>query len=122
MNILIAEDQIDILLLTTLVLETAGHRVEGVFDGDSVLIKLNEQGFDLVILDLQLPDCSGDQVLQKIKTKPSWDGLPVVAFTARLIDTEKRMLLSQGFSAVLAKPFQTEDLLNIVKMYEKVAD
>lgn len=69
--------------LATLALKYAGYEVKEAVDGQDALTTLGrEDGFDLVILDLAMPEMNGVTVLQKIRQEPKYDKMRVIVMTA----------------------------------------
>ena len=86
-------------------LRRSGHRVETVADGRTALARLGESPFDLVLLDLMMPDMNGFEVLTRIKADPRTRHVPVIMISALdEIDSTVRCI-EAGAEDYLAKPF-----------------
>jgi len=92
------------------VLESAGYTVIEASDGLSVLELLNQHIPDLIILDWIMPDMSGIQVMQRIRSDPFLQSIPILLLTVRDTRFDKVEALSLGADAYLAKPFFPEEL------------
>ena len=108
-KIMVVDDEPDILLTLSRMLEISGYSVIKASSGDDCLKKLNETKPDLVLLDIMMPEMSGWDVAAKIKEKPEWNNIPIIFLTA------KGDVMSVGMGSLAAedyivKPFDIEDL------------
>jgi CheY-like chemotaxis protein len=111
MRILLADDQQDVCLLTQRQLERRGHTVLAVCNGQDALRALQQQTFDAVVLDEEMPGMTGTEVVHKIRDDENQRGhMVVVALTGYSSEPDKERLLKAGFDAVLGKPFRMEVL------------
>jgi DNA-binding response OmpR family regulator len=109
MRILIVEDEPGIVRFLQQGLEAHGHQLISTDNGrDGVLLALHEE-FDLVLLDIALPDLDGHGVLAGIRARRP--GLPVLMLTARDDLENKVSALTAGADDYLTKPFAFEELL-----------
>lgn len=70
---------------------------------------------DLVLLDLHLPDLSGEQVLRRLKGEPATADIPVIALTADATDSTRSRVLAGGAAAYVTKPINIRNLLDLVR-------
>jgi len=68
----------------------------------------------LILLDLHLPDITGDQVLQELRANPATAPIPVVVVSADATHGQQQRLLTAGASAYLTKPYEVQELLRII--------
>lgn len=106
-RILIAEDNKAISNLIKTHLSFAGYETSQVYDGKFALELLEEEPFDLLILDLMLPKVSGVDILTKIKDYP----MPIIVVTALDDLSSKVQCLQVGADDYITKPFDSMDLL-----------
>lgn len=112
MDVLIIDDEQSVRDSTRLALEIDDHYVEGIDNGKTGLLRLKEDPFDLVILDLNLGDESGLDILGEINKK--FPRIPVVMFTAEAsIDTAVKAI-QLGAMDYLEKPFTPEQLRSVI--------
>jgi DNA-binding response OmpR family regulator len=111
-RVLIVEDEPDLLELWTEELNQSGNPAVGLSDGLQVDEMLQQQSFDIVLLDAGLPGRSGLQVLQDIRRNDT--RLPVVIITASVSPQVTRALVEAGASDIIFKPLPLEELLDIV--------
>ena len=93
--------------LVEIFLARLGWQTVVVDSGAQALAKLRERSFDLVILDLRMPQMSGEQVCRAIRDDLGLTSLPVVAYTAHSMPEERGRMLASGFSGLLIKPIGT---------------
>lgn len=104
LDIVLAEDDPDLAKLNQLVLETAGHHVEVATDGAEALEAVRRTEPDLLILDMQMPESDGIQVLEELRSEPATADQPVVVMSNKdLTDGEERRLIRLGVIDFLAK-------------------
>src|SRR5499433_1760231 len=105
-GILIVDDNEDNRYTLQLMLESDGHeRITCATGGNEALALLEKEKFNLVLLDLMMPDLNGDEVLKIIKANPDTRDIPVVMISADT-DTEKvSKCIELGADDYLAKPF-----------------
>jgi signal transduction histidine kinase/CheY-like chemotaxis protein len=92
-------------------------------NGTEALEKMRQQRYDLVLMDLVMPDLSGIEVVQRIRQEapPPLCDVPVVALTANLAQEVVQACLSVGFKEVLPKPFDREVLLQAILHHARPA-
>jgi CheY-like chemotaxis protein len=71
--------------------------------------------YDGLLVDLRLPDGDGTEVVQELRQRTPYWGVPMVAVTAHSLPEESGPFLNAGFDAYLAKPFEAEDLCTLVR-------
>ncbi|MFI5184741.1 MAG: PleD family two-component system response regulator [Vicinamibacteria bacterium] len=113
-RILVVDDDENILNLEKTILEQKGFDVTGAAGGVEALKLLAEQVFDLVLLDVMMPEVDGFTVCRKIKEDPRLKDIPVIFLTAR----GGGEALAEGFESgavmYINKPFTANKLLTIV--------
>ena len=111
LELLVVEDTPDSLQFLKELLETAGHRVTTAVTGREAVELCGSRRFDVVLLDLILPDLDGLSVAQAIRGS----GTPVVAMSAYLDRWTEDDFRAAGFRSRLRKPFKSTDLLAALK-------
>ena len=99
--------------LVEIFLARLGWQAVVVDSGAQALAQLRDQSFDLVILDLRMPQMSGEQVCRAIRDDLGLSRLPVVAYTAHSMPEERGRMLASGFSGLLIKPISLADVKNL---------
>jgi len=109
LRILIVDDHPTSRRVPATLLRQQGWDVDIAADGESALDKLAVAHFDVVLLDLSMPDMSGFEVCRHIRADPLLKHLRIYAYTA--MSTVDGKLQSAGFDGVLEKPFSAERLI-----------
>lgn len=104
-RILVVEDEIHINELIKRNLSLGGHQCESCYTGKDALTCLYKKEFDLIILDVMLPELSGFELIEKL------DGIPVIFVTAKGELTDKLRGLSLGAEDYIVKPFEMLELI-----------
>ncbi len=108
-HVLVVDDDPHIRELCQLYLQHAGFLVEEAGDGRQAMEQVDVKPFDLVVLDLMLPEVDGFDVLEHIRERDAW--LPVIMLTA-MGDEEDRILgLDMGADDYMIKPFSPKELV-----------
>lgn len=111
-KILVAEDDPDIAELVAIYLSGEGYAVRTVADGSDGLAALEEESFDLAVLDIMLPGLDGYGLTRKIREKSD---LPILILSAKSEDNHKILGLNLGADDYMAKPFNPLELTARVK-------
>lgn len=111
-RILVVEDEPHMLDLIRITLEGAGFIVSGAMTGEEGLGRLREEIPDLVVLDLNLPDVSGFEVLREIRQTV---GVPVIMVTVQASDDDRILGLELGADDYMGKPFNHRELVSRIK-------
>jgi CheY-like chemotaxis protein len=109
-NILLIEDDPQMADLLTRLLAADRIQIIPATTGAQAISKASTQPFDLVLLDLGLPDISGFQVLKELKQSPDTEALPVIVVTARNATEDKLEGFKLGAVDYLTKPFDSAEL------------
>ena len=112
LNILIVEDDEDTAEVVCTLLEDAGFKATSVDRGEMALDKITAQNPDLVLLDLNLPDISGIEVLKHVR---SHSFLPMIVLSGFGQDRDRVVALEAGADDYMAKPFSPEELVARVR-------
>jgi two-component system alkaline phosphatase synthesis response regulator PhoP len=117
-TILLVEDEENLQEALKLNLEMEGYEVSAAFDGPAALKALQNEYFDLVILDVMLPEIDGITVLETLRLQHT--ALPVLILSAKSSSADKVLGLKKGADDYLTKPFNLEELLlRVHKLIEK---
>ena len=113
-RILIIEDEEKIARVLTLELNYEGYETEAAYDGKTGLELAESKKWDLILLDVMLPELNGIEVLRRFRKK---DGTtPVILLTARDAVPDKVNGLDQGANDYVTKPFEIEELLARIRV------
>lgn len=112
-RVLIVEDAADIADLVQLHLRDIHCEADIAVDGAGALERFASQGYDMVILDLMLPDMDGLEVCRQLRTNA--DYIPILMLTAKSTEMDRVLGLEMGADDYLIKPFAIAELLARVK-------
>ena len=115
-NILVVEDDRQIRKLMSTTLSANGYNVECVSDGGQAILALTTNKFDIVLLDLGLPDMDGVTVIKKIR---EWSSIPIIVISARGEDSDKISALDNGADDYLTKPFSIDELMARIRVAQR---
>ena len=115
-SILLIDD--DVRLASMIAAYLRDHQLDVIHaaDGASGLKELERRGFDLVLLDLMLPDTDGLDLFRALNTRPSAQGVPIIMLTARDDPMDKVVGLEIGAEDYIAKPFEPRELLARIRV------
>jgi two-component system chemotaxis sensor kinase CheA len=102
-SVLVVDDTAVVRKLERSILEQAGYRVRTAGDGHQALAALADAPADLVVTDVDMPNCDGLQLTRSIRAEPSLAGLPVLVVTSKSTDADRRRALEAGADAYLRK-------------------
>src|SRR4029453_16202803 len=113
LHILLAEDNPVNQKLTVRLLEKWGHTVMAVDNGQEALEALLHQRFDLVLMDVQMPEMDGFEATAAIREHEQASGahVPIVAMTAHAMAGDRERCLEHGMDGYVSKPLRPEELL-----------
>jgi PAS domain S-box-containing protein len=119
LRILLAEDNLVNQRLMTRLLEKKGHRVVIAADGREALAALEKDSYDLVLMDIQMPEMNGMEATARIREKEKLTGghQPIVALTAHAMKGDQELCLAGGMDGYLAKPIRAQELDQILDQY-----
>jgi two-component system sensor histidine kinase/response regulator len=121
LRVLVAEDNRVNQLLATRLLEKRGHRVVMTANGREALEALAKNSYDLVLMDVQMPEMDGIQATTALreKEKERGDGIhqPVFALTAHVLKGDQERCLAAGMDGYIAKPIRPQQLDELLEKY-----
>jgi CheY-like chemotaxis protein len=104
------------------ILTAFGHRAVKALSGTDALEQMTRQGFDVVLMDIHMPEMSGLEVLKRIRDlKGPERDTPVIALTADILSREPAEYLALGFSGFVPKPVMVQGLIAAVTRAAGVA-
>lgn len=114
LRVLVVDDDTIGLKLIRLVLESLGAEVETYLGGKEFKNTFREKHYDLALLDIQMPEVSGWQVLKILKNIPQYESLKVIAMTANVFADEQNQIVKAGFDNLILKPFDEAKLAEVI--------
>lgn len=108
LNILVVEDDADINNLLAEMLRRGGFHAAQAYSGTEAKLLLKSRQYGLVLTDLMLPGCTGEELIETIRAK---SGVPVIVLSAKETPEDKINALRLGADDYITKPFHSEELL-----------
>jgi PAS domain S-box-containing protein len=124
-QVLLVEDNPVNQMLVLCLLEKQGHRIVTAQNGKEALAALQKQHFDLVLMDVQMPEMDGFEATKAIRVMEAQSGrhIPIVAMTAHAMKGDKERCLETGMDGYIAKPIQSEELTRVLDyIFPRAAD
>jgi signal transduction histidine kinase/AmiR/NasT family two-component response regulator len=122
-RVLVVEDQPYNQAFISEVLELEGYKVELIYDGGTMMhtiyspLVTSQSLPDLILMDIQLPQVDGFQIIRQLKAHDLWKQVPVVAVTAIAMSGDRDRCLAAGADAYLSKPLKVDELIACVHLY-----
>ena len=118
-KILIVDDNKLNIKVTSKALQDFNFEIEECYDGLECLEKVKEKEYDLILMDIMMPNMSGESALAKLKENPEFK-TPVIALTADAVAGSKEKYIKEGFVDYISKPFNKEQIKEkIEKTFEQ---
>ena len=116
LHILLAEDSLVNQKLAVALLEGQGHTVTVVNNGKEAVAATAAQKFDLVLMDVQMPEMDGLEATEQIRAREQQTGthLPIIAMTAHALKGDRERCLAAGMDDYVAKPIRAEELFQAI--------
>jgi len=114
--ILLAEDNVINQKLAVRLLEKRGHKVTVAGDGDEVVEKWAQGGFDLILMDVQMPGLSGYEATRLIRNREQegTEHIPIIAMTAHAMKGDREKCIAAGMDEYLSKPLKADVMFEII--------
>jgi CheY-like chemotaxis protein len=113
-RILVVDDDEMVLMALEELLKPEGYDVHAFASGTEALKKLDENGFDLLMLDVIMPEMDGFELCRRIRQKEKYKEVPIVFLTAKSRDEDRAKGLEAGANLFLSKPISPDKLIEIV--------
>jgi CheY-like chemotaxis protein len=121
LRILLAEDNRVNRVVSLRLLENLGHQVTWVENGRDAVERSKSEEFDLVLMDLQMPEMDGLAATEAIREweKPLQRHLPIVAMTAHAMKGDEQRCLASGMDGYVTKPIQRSELYRTLSLFRR---
>jgi CheY-like chemotaxis protein len=115
-RLILAEDNIINQKVAVHILENYGHKVTVANNGQEVLSSLKKEHFDLILMDVQMPEMDGFEATASIREKEKRTGfyIPIIAMTAHAMKGDRERCLDSGMDDYIAKPLKAEHLTKTI--------
>jgi CheY-like chemotaxis protein len=115
LRVLLAEDNPVNQEVASAMLRKRGHEVDIVDNGVDAVASAGRKGYDIILMDLQMPGMDGLRATAEIRKQPRERPVPIIAVTANAMSGERERCLAAGMDDYLAKPFKPTDLFAVVE-------
>ncbi len=117
LRVLVAEDNAVNQKLAIKILEKRGHLVSVVSNGQEAIDALREEYFDLILMDVQMPDLDGFEATGLIRRREKEKGghIPIVAMTAHAMKGDREQCLAAGMDDYVSKPIKVNELFTVIE-------
>ncbi|WP_339925871.1 ATP-binding protein [uncultured Cyclobacterium sp.] len=119
LKVLLVDDDEMGLKFATLLLNSLGAEVVSYTGGVEFMNDFVEEDFDLIFLDIQMPEVDGYQVFNEIRKKEKYQEVPILAMTANVFTKDRESMIKEGFDGLLLKPFNEKDLVKKIMDFVK---
>lgn len=116
-NVLLVEDDVRNIFALSSVLEPLGVRLQIARNGREALDTLVNHDFDLVLMDIMMPEMDGLTAMREIRRNPQWQDLPIIALTAKAMPDDREHCLEAGANDYIAKPVDVEKLVSLCRVW-----
>jgi CheY-like chemotaxis protein/nitrogen-specific signal transduction histidine kinase len=117
LRVLLAEDNLVNQKVVTAVLRKRGYVVDVACNGKEAIQNLETRAYDLVLMDVQMPELDGIEAARAIRRNDRWRKLPIVAMTAHAMNGDRERCLEAGMNDYLSKPVSPSHLIETVENY-----
>jgi len=116
LRILLAEDNIVNQKVASRILEKRGHSVLAVVNGKEALAAIQRESFDVVLMDIQMPEMDGFEATARIRAGAAAGArqLPILALTAHAMSGDRERCLAAGMNGYVSKPLQPAELMQAI--------
>jgi PAS domain S-box-containing protein len=123
LRILVADDNAVNRRVAVAMLEKQGHTVAAARDGRESVALATHEPFDLVLMDVQMPEMDGFMATRTIREREQETGahLPIIALTAHAMKGDREKCLAMGMDGYLPKPFSAAELLRVIRIMDASA-
>ncbi|WP_449539237.1 response regulator [Ferdinandcohnia sp. Marseille-Q9671] len=117
-KILLVDDDVRNVYALSSILELYGMEVHFAENGlEALELVKSESNFDLVLMDIMMPEMDGYECIQKIRKLPQFETLPIIALTAKAMKGDREKCLEVGASDYIGKPVEPDKLISLIKVW-----
>jgi CheY-like chemotaxis protein len=117
-RVLIADDDMRNVFALAAVLERQGMDVHFAENGNEAVAALEaDPAFDLVLMDIMMPELDGYGAMQRIRQNPQFQKLPIISLTAKAMKGDRERSIASGASDYITKPVDTDQLLSLMRVW-----
>jgi CheY-like chemotaxis protein len=116
-KVLLVDDDVRNIYAITSVLESNGMNVMPAYNGREALDKLNSATYDIVLMDIMMPEMDGYTAMREIRRIDNLVSLPIIALTAKAMVGDREKCLQSGASDYISKPVNTDQLISLISVW-----
>lgn len=116
-NVLVVEDHFINQELMKEMLQRLNCSVHTVENGKQALNTLDDHSYDVIFMDLQMPEMDGFDATREIRKREKEKKIPIIALTANAMQGEKAKCIEAGMNDYLSKPFEIQDIEKLINKY-----
>ena len=120
-SILYIEDNPINRILIMRVLNAEGYSVSFAENGNEALANLEQNEYDLILMDINLPDIDGYELTSILRQNPKFQGTPIIALTANVMKGDRERSLESGCDGYIQKPIDVDALPRQIEVFLKEA-
>ena len=91
-------------------------------NGEEAIAIINNQCFDIILMDIQMPIMNGYEAATEIRKIPKYQNVPIIALTAGILNGEREKCLEYGMNDYLSKPILAKDLQEMIQKWVLIKD
>jgi CheY-like chemotaxis protein len=118
-RILVVEDNSVAQRVVTHILSRGSYEFQCASSGAEAIGAALNEFYDLILMDLQMPGMDGIETTAAVRRLPGYEKIPIIALTANTTDEYRRVCLQQGMQGFIAKPVQSQELLEAIAQFLK---
>ncbi|SHM00319.1 Signal transduction histidine kinase [Chitinophaga jiangningensis] len=117
-TVLIADDDVRNIFSLTKSLEAYGMKIVSAIDGKEALRQLEDNPqVDLILMDMMMPEMDGYESTRRIREKPGYKNLPIIAVTAKAMTGDREKCINAGASDYITKPVDVDQLISLLRVW-----
>jgi CheY-like chemotaxis protein/putative methionine-R-sulfoxide reductase with GAF domain len=116
-QLLLAEDDARNIFALSRVFEPLGAKLEIARNGREAIECLQRMEIDLVLMDVMMPEMDGLEAMRRIRERPQWKQLPIIALTAKAMADDRERCLEAGANDYIAKPIDVDKLVSLARVW-----
>jgi CheY-like chemotaxis protein len=117
-TIMIVDDDVRNVFALTSALEARGMAVRFAENGREAIEQLKDDPeVDLVLMDVMMPEMDGYETTRAVRAMPQFEGLPIIALTAKAMKGDREKSIQSGASDYITKPVDVEQLLSLMRVW-----
>jgi PAS domain S-box-containing protein len=117
LKILVVDDNEMNRILATTILNNFDIKNSEATNGLKAIELIESEDFDLVLMDVQMPIMDGLEATKKIRSKPEFKNLPIIALTALAVKGDEELIIAAGMNDYISKPFKEERLIEVISKW-----